>query len=75
MSLLKTFLKETKPSSLFYLRSEVLSRQERRALTGHKDLSPFSDLSRASAGITTGGWGWLTVWTLLGQLILGKKAG
>ena len=55
MSLSKPFLKETKTNSLFCLRSEVLPKYYRRALTGHKDLSPLSDLSRAGAraGMTT----------------------
>ena len=50
MSLSKPFLKETKTSSLFCLRCEV------RALTGHRDLSSLSDLSRegARAGMATG---------------------
>ena len=49
------FLKETKTSSLFCLRCEVLSKLKRRALTGQSDLSELSDLSQvaARAGITT----------------------
>ena len=56
MSLSKPFLKETKTNSLFCLSLQSCPSSSDWALTGHRDLSPLSDLSRdgARAGMTTG---------------------